>query len=276
VELTQRGALEFPNTPRRDPKGRFQSLKTVPGIPAADTGAEPPGALADDHGHGPAEPSRGRVVLSLGSGYFHDGKVTPDRYANDLAPVYVAALAGARTLLGAIFAEHGAVPSTITSRCQQWEVRFGPGNAEVELVELADAVCVDDTSATPDRRVGPWLRGVAADREGDHAGALQAFAKEAEDAVAAGVPQRAAVAYRSAATAARQAGRSDEANRLLRLAGKAYLEIGESSATTDQGVFMAYREAARCLLDAGNLPLAHSTLTKALAIGRALGQLEGA
>ena len=222
----------------------------------------------------PGERAPGRVVLSVGWGYFQDGKATTDRYAKDLAPTFVAALEGARRLLNAAFLEHGAQTPEITCRCGQWEIRFGPGDTQVELVELT--VPTDGTvpRGVPDRRLGPWLRGVAADREGDHAAALQAFAKEADDAASAGVPQRAAVAYRSAATAARQAGRSDEANRLIRLAGKAYLEIAEAPETAAQGVFMAYREAARCLLDAGNLPLAHATLAKALATGQALGLLE--
>jgi len=274
VRRTQRGALEVANSSGRGGNGGLAPLNETAGSPGAGKPARP---VEDGYLFpGPVEPARGRVVLSVGSGYFHDGKVTADRYAKDLAPAYLAAIAGAHTLLGAIFAEHGAAASMITSRCERWEVRFGPGEGQVELVELADGVGDHGTPGVADRRVGPWLRGVAADREGDHAGALGAFAKEAEDAVAAGVPQRAAVAYRSAAMAARQAGRSDEANRLLRLAGKAYLEIAELPETIDQGVFMAYREAARCLLDAGNLPLAHATLTKALAIGRALGYVDDA
>ncbi|MGH9054522.1 MAG: hypothetical protein ACRDYY_01430 [Acidimicrobiales bacterium] len=268
-------ALAAAKPRRRDRNGRFVSLKAG----TSETGGfAPPGNGTSGHSgadyrRAPVQ-GQGRVVLSIGSGYFHDGKVAADRYAKDLPAAYTAALAAARVLLNGIFAEHVPEPKTITSRCDRWEVRFGPGAAQVEVVEHADEGRREASPAAPDRHLAPWRHGLAADREADHATALSAFARDAEAAVAAGSPQRAAVAYRSAASAARGAGRSDEANRLMRLAGKAYLEIAEAPETTDQGVFMAYREAARCLLDAGNLPLAHGTLDKALAIGRALGYTE--
>ena len=70
---------------------------------------------------------------------------------------------------------------------------------------------------------------------------------------------------------------ADQSNRFLRLApGKSYLEIAEGANTLPQGVFSAYREAARAFLEAGNLPLAQQCLTKALAVGEALGLLERA
>lgn len=255
-------ALPAAKPRRRDRNGRFMSSRTDAG------------AAGHDHPQHRHAPGAGRVVLSIGSGYFHDGKVATDRYAKDLPATYTAALAAARALLEGIFAEHVADPKTITTRCQRWEVRFGPGDAQVDVVEHPEEGRVETSPARLDRHLAPWRQGLAADRGADHATALHAFTAEAEAAVAAGTPQRAAVAYRSAASAARRAGRSDEANRLMRLAGKAYLEIAEAHETTDQGVFMAYREAARCLLDAGNLPLAQSALGKALAIGRALGYTE--
>ena len=120
------------------------------------------------------------------------------------------------------------------------------------------------------------MRGLVASRDADHAQALAAFEAEAAEAAEAGAPQRAAIAYRAAAAAALAAGRGDHANRLQRLAGKAYLEIAEKSETLPQGVFMAYRESARCFLEAGNLPLAHKCLSKAIAIGETLGYTESA
>ena len=99
---------------------------------------------------------------------------------------------------------------------------------------------------------------------------------KAAAAIASGSPQRAAVAFRAAAGSARSIGRADECNRFLRLAGKSYLEIAEGANTLPQGVFSAYREAARAFLEAGNLPLAQQCLTKALAVGEALGLLERA
>jgi hypothetical protein len=122
--------------------------------------------------------------------------------------------------------------------------------------------------------VDEWVRGVVAARDADHSQALSSFEAEAAEAVDSGSPQRAAIAYRAASAAARAAGRSDDANRLLRLAGKAYLDIAELSETIPQGVFMAFREGARCFLDAGNLPLAHTCLSKAIAIGETLGYTE--
>jgi hypothetical protein len=119
-----------------------------------------------------------------------------------------------------------------------------------------------------------WVRGVVASRDADHAQALASFEAEANEAVAAGAPQRAAIAYRAAAAAATAAGRRDQANRLQRMGGKAYMEIAEKPDTLPQGVFMAYREGARCFLEAGNLPLAHKCLSKAIAIGETLGYTE--
>jgi len=119
-----------------------------------------------------------------------------------------------------------------------------------------------------------WVRGLVASRDADHGQALAAFEAEAAEAAASSSPQRAAIAYRAASAAAMAAGRADHANRLLRLSGKAYLEIAERPDTIAQGVFMAYRESARCFLEAGNLPLAHSCLSKAIAIGETLGYTE--
>jgi len=218
-------------------------------------------------------PPRGAVVLALGRQYFHDGTVGQGHYANELPPTLVAAVQSLQLLSRAILTQCGAsVNGEITVESGSWCLRLGPGVGEAQLLGPDGVQAV--APAHPERRAQQWLRGIAALREADHAGALSAFEAEAVDAAEKGAPQRAAVAYRAAAASARSSGRSDQANRFLRLAGKYYLEIAESPSTLPQGVFSAYREAARAFLDAGNLPLAQQCLSKALTVGGALGLVE--
>ncbi|MBV9660571.1 MAG: hypothetical protein JO337_05375 [Acidimicrobiales bacterium] len=205
------------------------------------------------------------------SSYFPNGRVDERRYESDLPASFLASASAAKQIIGALLSDAG-----VTGDEDQIEVRrghhvlqFGPGAEEVQVIEMPDDAVGNSRAA--DERVSPWIRAVAAARDADHAAALRSFEKEAHDAVEDRAPQRAAVAFRSAATAARAAGRGDDANRLLRLAGKSYLEIAESRNTTHQGMFLAYREAARCALEAGNLPLAQTSLGKAIAIGETLG-----
>ena len=219
-----------------------------------------------------------RVVLAIGSTYFHDGRVGPERYASDLAPTFVGAVAASHTLLRELFKEMGADEgASIQALCDRWHLRYGAevGQAQFSVDEEipVDGAGARTTSGTGTGADG-WVRGLVASRDSDHAQALAAFETEAAEAAEAGAPQRAAIAYRAAAAAALSAGRGDHANRLQRLAGKAYMEIAEKSETLPQGVFMAYRESARCFLEAGNLPLAHKCLSKAIAIGETLGYTE--
>jgi hypothetical protein len=221
-----------------------------------------------------------RVVLSTGSTYFHNGRVSPERYASDLAPTFLGSIAASHTLLGELFKEMGAPEgATIQADCDRWRLRFGSdiNQAQFSVVEQVAAPGTGGGSG-PGEGSGAdgWVRGIVASRDADHAQALAAFEAEATEAAEAGAPQRAAIAYRAAAAAALAAGRGDSANRLQRLAGKAYLEIAEKSETLPQGVFMAYRESARSFLEAGNLPLAHKCLSKAIAIGETLGYTESA
>jgi hypothetical protein len=214
-------------------------------------------------------------VLAVGSGYYHDGRVGPGRYASDLAPTFITAVTAGHLVLRGLFEEMG-VPqgSTIDARCDRFSLRFGAEIGQAQFVEHdTDPVPDGDAESTGTSRsdADEWVRGLVATRDANHGQALAAFEAEAADAVEAGAPQRAAIAYRSAAAAATAAGRADHANRLLRLAGKAYLEIAEKPETIPQGVFMAFREGARCFLEAGNLPLAHTCLSKAIAIGETLG-----
>jgi hypothetical protein len=227
-----------------------------------------------------ADASRGseRVVLAVGSAYYHDGRVSSERYASDLAPTFLGAIAAGHTLLRELFSEMGAPESaSIEANCDRWRLRFGVDVSQAQFVMTDDGPIPRSGSRSTSAEgsdVDGWVRGLVASRDADHGQALAAFEAEAGEAEAEGAPQRAAIAYRAAAAAAQAAGRGDHANRLLRLAGKAYLEIAERSETLPQGVFMAFRESARCFLEAGNLPLAHKCLSKAIAIGETLGYTE--
>jgi hypothetical protein len=213
------------------------------------------------------------VLLAVGPSYFHDGTVGEGLYENDLPLTLLATFEALHVLARAIFCEMGAARDTeVTINCGRWLLRLGPETGQAQLVQVDAGTA--STPARTERRADQWLRGVAALRQADHPQALAAFEAEAAAAVAAGSPQRSAVAFRAAAASARSIGRADESNRFLRLAGKSYLEIAEGANTLPQGVFSAYREAARAFLEAGNLPLAQQCLTKALAVGEALGLLE--
>lgn len=127
---------------------------------------------------------------------------------------------------------------------------------------------------TASGRVGDrWEQGVAAAREGEHATALELFEKEAEEAVERGSHQRAAIAFRSASREAGWVGRRDYANKLLRLAGKHYLCVAESPETPARSVIQGFVAAAKCFLQAGNLPLAGACITRALATNETLSEI---
>jgi len=254
------------------PRARTGAPEAGTEVPGARTGAAQAGA------EGVEELEAERVVLAIGSTYFHNGRVSPERYASDLAPTFLGAVSASHTLLRELFKEIGAPEgAAIQALCDRWHLRFG---AEVGQAQFSvdEEVPADGTGARSPSGTGAgadgWVRGLVASRDSDHAQALAAFETEAAEAAEAGAPQRAAIAYRAAAAAALAAGRGDHANRLQRLAGKAYMEIAEKSETLPQGVFMAYRESARCFLEAGNLPLAHKCLSKAIAIGETLGYTE--
>ncbi|HLM96544.1 MAG TPA: hypothetical protein VK283_09510 [Acidimicrobiales bacterium] len=247
--------------------------------PEAAVAADEPGRGEHGIGEDPVgELKFERVVLAIGSTYFHDGRVGPERYASDLTPTFVGAVAASHTLLRELFQEMGADEGApIQALCDRWHLRYGTEVGQAQF-SVDEELAADEGGARSKSGTGAgadgWVRGVVASRDADHAQALAAFETEAAEAAEAGAPQRAAIAYRAAAAAALAAGRGDHANRLQRLAGKAYMEIAEKSETLPQGVFMAYRESARCFLEAGNLPLAHKCLSKAIAIGETLGYTE--
>jgi hypothetical protein len=117
-----------------------------------------------------------------------------------------------------------------------------------------------------------WELGASAAREGDHALALELFEQEAHEAEANELPQRAAIAYRSASRAAGLIGRRDYANKLLRLAGKHYLFVAEYPQTSMRAKVQAFVAAAKCFLQAGNLNLAASCIARATSSAEALGE----
>lgn len=121
----------------------------------------------------------------------------------------------------------------------------------------------------------PWEMGALAAREGDHAGALKLFEAEARQAEENGQSQRAAIAFRSASREAGLSGRRDYANMLLRLAGKHYLEVAEDPDTSARGKVQSLVTAAKCFLQAGNLPLAATCIDRARSAGEALGEGAG-
>jgi tetratricopeptide (TPR) repeat protein len=247
------------------------------GLADSSQGTELEGAVASwptqELGHENPSPPIGKVLLAVGPSYFHDGTVGEGLYEADLPLTLVATFEALHVLARAIFAEMGAArDAEVTINCARWLLRLGPATGQAQLIQVdPDA---PSAPAPTERRAEQWLRGLAALRQADHPQALAAFEAEAAAAVAAGSPQRAAIAFRAAAASARSIGRADQSNRFLRLAGKSYLDIAEGTNTLPQGVFSAYREAARAFLEAGNLPLAQQCLTKALAVGEALGLLE--
>ncbi len=258
----------------------MKANRSAPSGPARSDGHGDRPTLAgrDSTDPEPIDEGAERILLNIGLPYFHDGRIGPERYASDLAPTFLSVVTASQTLLRELFTEMGASPSAaVAVRCDNLELRYGPNPGQAQLVDCeleapgrGSSAAVTGAGADADE----WVRAMAASRDHDHPRALASFEAEADEAVRSGSPQRAAIAYRAASAAARAAGRADQANRLLRLAGKAYLEIAESSGTIPQGVFMAFREGARCFLDAGNLPLAHKCLSKAIAIGETLGYTE--
>ena len=178
----------------------------------------------------------------------------------------------------------GRASNTAEVRLGGFELRYHRLDRPRGPIELRD---LDDDSAetpplpvTDSRRhgdsdvhseAGAWELGVNAVREGLYSEALAHFGREAEEAAEAGSDGRAAIAYRSASAAADKIGRYDLANRLLRLAGKHYLNVGETRDTPLRGVRQAYETAAKCFLQAGNLELAETSIRRARSLDDVLG-----
>lgn len=79
-------------------------------------------------------------------------------------------------------------------------------------------------------------------------------------------PQRAAIAYRQAALAARHAGNADGSDHWMRLAGREYLRVTEDVRTPLPFIREAALMAAKCFLSVQNLHVANKGLRRAQAI----------
>ena len=102
-----------------------------------------------------------------------------------------------------------------------------------------------------------------------HAGEFQRaeslFLEEAERTLDA-APQRAAIAFRQAALAAREAGNIDGSDHWMRLAGREYLRVSEDDRTPLPFIRESALMAAKCFLSVENLHVASKGLRRAQAI----------
>ena len=105
-------------------------------------------------------------------------------------------------------------------------------------------------------------------RQGNVAEALTLFVTEAQACDSAQRYADAARAYRGASVAALHLLKYDLSNKFIRLTGKMYLCLAEN--TNDASIVEhAYVEAAKCFLEAGNMPL----VTKAIALAASFESL---
>lgn len=106
-----------------------------------------------------------------------------------------------------------------------------------------------------------------------HAGEFQRaesfFLEEAERTLDT-APQRAAIAFRQAALAARQSGNIDGSDHWMRLAGREYLRVSEDDRTPLPFIREAAVMAAKCFLSVENLHVASKGLRRAQAIASVL------
>jgi hypothetical protein len=106
-----------------------------------------------------------------------------------------------------------------------------------------------------------------------HAGEFQRaeslFLEEAERCLDT-APQRAAIAFRQAALAARQGGNIDGSDHWMRLAGREYLKVSEDDRTPLPYIREAALMAAKCFLSVENLQVAGKGLRRAQAIDSVL------
>ena len=95
------------------------------------------------------------------------------------------------------------------------------------------------------------------------------FLEEAERTIE-DAPQRAAIAFRQAALAAREAGNLDGSDHWMRLAGREYLRVSEDPRTPLPFIREAAVMAAKCFLSVENLHVATKGLRRAQAIDSVL------
>ncbi len=95
------------------------------------------------------------------------------------------------------------------------------------------------------------------------------FLEEAERTIA-DAPQRAAIAFRQAALAARESGNLDGSDHWMRLAGREYLRVSEDPRTPLPFIRESAVMAAKCFLNVQNLHVATTGLRRAQAIDSVL------
>jgi len=95
------------------------------------------------------------------------------------------------------------------------------------------------------------------------------FLEEAERSLEC-APQRAAIAYRQAALAARESGNVDGSDHWMRLAGREYLRVSEDPRTPLPFIRESAVMAAKCFLSVENLHVASKGLRRAQAIDSVL------
>ena len=115
-----------------------------------------------------------------------------------------------------------------------------------------------------------WIAATHAEQLGRFAEALDLYLEEAERAERQLQYARAAIAFRSASAMAGRQQQPDLSNKLLRLAGKMYLQLAEDS-KQGKDISDAYVSAAKCFLLAGNLQLAKKSVSIAESMTSVIG-----
>lgn len=134
-----------------------------------------------------------------------------------------------------------------------------PAPPSEAVSEAALALQLDDGDLTL------FEAAIGAFHAGEFERAESLFLEEAERALP-DWPQRAAIAYREAALAARRAGNLDGSDHWMRLAGREYLRVSEDPRTPLPFIREAAVMAAKCFLSVENLHVASKGLRRAQAI----------
>jgi len=134
-----------------------------------------------------------------------------------------------------------------------------PGQPSGATADLDVDLAIEDGGTTL------FEAGINAFHAGEYTRAESLFLEEAARALDT-APQRAAIAYRQAALAARSAGNLDGSDHWMRLAGREYLRVSEDVRTPLPFIREAAVMAAKCFLSVENLHVATKGLRRAQAI----------
>jgi len=146
---------------------------------------------------------------------------------------------------------------------QPGSLKDEPATTQAELADhtnLADVILDIEAGET-----SLFEAAIVAFHAGEFQQAESLFLEEAERTLDA-APQRAAIAFRQAALAARQSGNLDGSDHWMRLAGREYLRVSEDDRTPLPFVREAAVMAAKCFLSVENLHVAAKGLHRAQAI----------